>query len=130
MPFPMPPVVSSDSQQQINAWLHVFNAGILNFTLIATAAVLQARSRGLDRLPLWQIITDFVDEAGRNVSANGGQYVEAVPSVLDATSPRQRPHRRFKCQLTQTQKARGPLNSCQTNRRVELNRTSGIGQRE
>ncbi|XP_016928239.2 uncharacterized protein dany [Drosophila suzukii] len=90
MPFPMPPVVSSDTQQQINAWLHVFNAGILNFTLIATAAVLQARSRGLDRLPLWQIITDFVEEAGRNVSANGGQYVEAVPSVLDATSPRQR----------------------------------------
>ncbi|XP_016947595.1 uncharacterized protein LOC108022901 [Drosophila biarmipes] len=91
MPFPVPPAPSADSQQQISGWLHIFNAGILNFTLIATAAVLQARSRGLaDRLPLWQIITDFVDEAGRNVAANGGQYVEPVPSALDETGPRQR----------------------------------------
>uniref|UniRef100_A0A6P4E9T5 Uncharacterized protein LOC108040360 n=1 Tax=Drosophila rhopaloa TaxID=1041015 RepID=A0A6P4E9T5_DRORH len=80
MPFPVPPIVSTDSQQQINAWLHIFNAGLLNFTLIATAAVHQARARGLaDRLSLWQIITDFVDDAGRNVAVNGGQYVEPVP---------------------------------------------------
>ncbi|XP_016992566.2 tigger transposable element-derived protein 5 [Drosophila takahashii] len=88
MPFPMPPAVSIDSQQQISAWLHIFNAGLMNFTLIATAAVHQARSRGLaDRLPLWQIITDFVEEAGRNVAANGGQYVEATTQAI---SPRQR----------------------------------------
>ncbi|XP_017123724.1 uncharacterized protein LOC108143703 [Drosophila elegans] len=79
MPFPVPPITSTDSQQQMNAWLHIFNAGLLNFTLIATAAVHQARSRGLaDRLPLWQIITDFVDDAGRNVAANGGRYIEPL----------------------------------------------------
>ncbi|XP_017077809.1 uncharacterized protein LOC108112468 [Drosophila eugracilis] len=93
MPFPVPSMVSTESQQQIIAWLNIFNAGILNFTLIATAAVLQARSRGLaDRIPLWQIITDFVDEAGRNVAANGGQYVEqpAQQSNRVRTSPRPR----------------------------------------
>jgi len=42
----------------------------------------QARSRGLsDRLPLWQIITDFVDEAERNVNANGGWYLEGQPAT-------------------------------------------------
>ncbi|EDW91164.1 uncharacterized protein LOC6530537 [Drosophila yakuba] len=90
MPLPVPPIVSPDSEQQMNAWLHIFNAGLLNFTLIATAAVLQARSRGLaDRLPLWQIIADFVDEAGRNVNANGGRYLEGHPAT-GHTSPTQR----------------------------------------
>ncbi|EDW56708.1 GM15675 [Drosophila sechellia] len=77
----------------MSAWLHIFNAGILNFTLIASAAVLQARSRGLsDRLPLWEIITDFVDEAERNVNANGGRYLEGQPATGHASS-RQRPVR-------------------------------------
>ncbi|KAH8316261.1 hypothetical protein KR067_003354 [Drosophila pandora] len=90
LPFPVPPPSdgSGDSPLQINAWLHIFNAGILNFTLITTAALLQARARGVaDRLPLWQIITDFVEEAGRNVAANGGQYVEtAAPSPVATTA--------------------------------------------
>ncbi|XP_017044955.2 uncharacterized protein LOC108090679 [Drosophila ficusphila] len=99
VPFPVPPTISTDSQQQIIAWLHIFNAGLLNFTLIATAAVLQARSRGLaDRLPLWQIITDYVDEAGRTAAGIGGQYLKAAPSTLVSsktqlmgpTSPRHR----------------------------------------
>ncbi|EDV55536.1 uncharacterized protein LOC6548377 [Drosophila erecta] len=90
MPLPVPPIVSPDSELHMNAWLHIFNAGLLNFTLIATAAVLQARSRGLaDRLPLSQIIADFVDEAGRNVNANGGRYLEGQPAT-GHTSPRQR----------------------------------------
>lgn len=64
---------AADSQLQLNGWLHIFNAGILNFTLIATAAFLRARMRGTtDRQSLWQIICDYVDEAGRNVNANGG----------------------------------------------------------
>ncbi|KAL7737854.1 hypothetical protein ACLKA6_006232 [Drosophila palustris] len=67
---------AADSQLQLNGWLHIFNAGILNFTLIATAAYLRARMRGTtDRQSLWQIICEYVDEAGRNVAANGGQYV-------------------------------------------------------
>eukprot|EP00099_Drosophila_melanogaster_P026013 NP_726137.2 distal antenna-young, isoform C [Drosophila melanogaster] len=93
VPLPVPPMVSPDSEQQMSAWLHIFNAGILNFTLIASAAVLQARSRGLaDRLPLWQIITDFVDEAERNVNANGGWYLEGQPAT-GHMSARQRPVR-------------------------------------
>ncbi|KAH8401866.1 hypothetical protein KR009_008340 [Drosophila setifemur] len=96
MAFPVPSFDLADSQLQVIGWLHIFNAGILNFTLIATAALLQARSRGLaDRLPLWQIIADFVDEAGRNVVANGGSYVVASPPssnhrVERPTSPRHR----------------------------------------
>ncbi|KAH8233373.1 hypothetical protein KR026_007290 [Drosophila bipectinata] len=104
VPFPVPPHSddSSDSQLRINAWLHIFNAGVLNFTMITTAALLQARARGVaDRLPLWQIITDFVEEAGRNVAANGGRYVlEASPSPtastsVAATSPRHRQSNSF-----------------------------------
>ncbi|XP_023167374.1 uncharacterized protein LOC111597076 [Drosophila hydei] len=69
---------AANSQLQLNGWLHIFNAGILNFTLIATAAYLRARVRGTtDRQSLWQIICEYVDEAGRNVAANGGQYVAA-----------------------------------------------------
>ncbi|XP_060655213.1 uncharacterized protein LOC132790628 isoform X1 [Drosophila nasuta] len=77
MPVPMQLFQqAADSQLQLNGWLHIFNAGILNFTLIATAASLRARVRGTsERLSLWQIICDYVDEAGRNVVANGGQYV-------------------------------------------------------
>ncbi|KAH8394657.1 hypothetical protein KR222_001168, partial [Zaprionus bogoriensis] len=67
---------AADSQLQLTGWLHIFNAGILNFTLIATAAYLRARGRGTtDRQSLWQIICEYVDEAGRNVANNGGQYV-------------------------------------------------------
>lgn len=67
---------AADSQLQLTGWLHVFNAGILNFTLIATAAFLRARVQGLlDRQSLWQIICEYVDDAGRNVAANGGHYV-------------------------------------------------------
>lgn len=67
---------AADSQLQLTGWLHIFNAGILNFTLIATAAFLRARVRGLtDRQSLWQIICEYVDDAGRNVAANGGHYV-------------------------------------------------------
>lgn len=67
---------AADSQLQLNGWLHIFNAGILNFTLIASAAYSRARMRGTtDHQSLWQIICEYVDEAGRNVAANGGQYV-------------------------------------------------------
>ncbi|XP_034477599.1 protein distal antenna-related [Drosophila innubila] len=73
---------AADSQLQLNGWLHIFNAGILNFTLIATAAFLRARMRGTtDRQSLWQIICEYVDEAGRNVAANGGQYVVPATAI-------------------------------------------------
>lgn len=73
---------AADSQMQLTGWLHIFNAGILNFTLIATAAFLRARVRGnSDRQSLWQIICEYVDEAGRNVAANGGQYVPGSNST-------------------------------------------------
>lgn len=73
---------AADSQMQLTGWLHIFNAGILNFTLIATAAFLRARVRGnSDRQSLWQIICEYVDEAGRNVAANGGQYVPSSSST-------------------------------------------------
>lgn len=76
---------AADSQMQLTGWLHIFNAGILNFTLIATAAFLQARVRGnSDRQSLWQIICEYVDEAGRNVAANGGQYVPGSNSTTQA----------------------------------------------
>lgn len=76
---------AADSQMQLTGWLHIFNAGILNFTLIATAAFLQARVRGnSDRQSLWQIICEYVDEAGRNVAANGGQYVPGSNSTAQA----------------------------------------------
>lgn len=76
---------AADSQLQLTGWLHIFNAGILNFTLIATAAFLRARVRGnSDRQSLWQIICEYVDDAGRNVAANGGQYVPGTNSSATA----------------------------------------------
>ncbi|EDW01279.1 uncharacterized protein LOC6559319 [Drosophila grimshawi] len=79
---------AANSQLQLTDWLHIFNAGILNFTLVATAAYLRACSRGTtDRQSLWQIICEYVDEAGRNVAANGGavafnrQFVRTVGIV-------------------------------------------------
>lgn len=78
---------AANSQLQLNGWLHIFNAGILNFTLIATAAYLRARMRGTtDHQSLWQIICEYVDEAGRNVAANGGQYVAAAGAALPAAA--------------------------------------------
>ncbi|EDW61080.2 uncharacterized protein dany [Drosophila virilis] len=75
---------AASSQLQLNGWLHIFNAGILNFTLIATAAYLRARVRGTtDRQSLWQIICEYVDEAGRNVAANGGQYVAPAGTTIN-----------------------------------------------
>ncbi|KAH8354885.1 hypothetical protein KR093_000327, partial [Drosophila rubida] len=93
-PMPMPMQLfqqAADSQLQLNGWLHIFNAGILNFTLIATAASLRARVRGTsERMSLWQIICDYVDEAGRNVLANGGQYVApGLPPSLPLPLPSQ-----------------------------------------
>lgn len=76
---------AADSQLQLTGWLHIFNAGILNFTLIATAAFLRARVRGnSDRQSLWQIICEYVDDAGRNVAANGGQYVPGTNTTTTA----------------------------------------------
>lgn len=78
---------AADSQLQLTGWLHIFNAGILNFTLIATAAFLRARVRGLtDRQSLWQIICEYVDDAGRNVAANGGQYVLGTTTTATTTA--------------------------------------------
>ncbi|KAH8308786.1 hypothetical protein KR059_001537 [Drosophila kikkawai] len=84
LPFPLPSFDSTDGDSQVLGWLEVFNAGIMNFTLIATAALLQARARGKsDSQPLWQIIRDYADEAARNVAANGGHYIEsAAPPVI------------------------------------------------
>ncbi|KAH8290913.1 hypothetical protein KR054_007037 [Drosophila jambulina] len=105
LPFPVPSFDSTDAELQVLGWLEIFNAGIMNFTLIATAALLQARARGLaDSQPLWQIIRDYADEAARNVAANGGHYVKtaaqpvirSVPQVtrlMTTTSPRHRPLR-------------------------------------
>ncbi|KAH8238695.1 hypothetical protein KR038_001843 [Drosophila bunnanda] len=102
VPFPVPSFDSTDAELQVLGWLEIFNAGIMNFTMIATAALLQARSRGLaDSQPLWQIIRDYADEAARNVAANQGQYVmNAAPPVIRSmpqvtrlmttSSPRQR----------------------------------------
>ncbi|XP_017836445.1 protein distal antenna-related [Drosophila busckii] len=84
VPLPLPMQLfqqAADSDLQLNGWLHIFNAGILNFTLIATAAYLRACVRGnTDQQSLWQIICEYVDEAGRNVAANGGRYVAAALS--------------------------------------------------
>lgn len=101
MPFPVPSFDSTNVELPVLGWLQIFNAGILNFTLITTAALLQARSRGLsDSLPLWQIIRDYADEAARNVAANGGHYVKtsappikSTTQVARMTSPRHRPLR-------------------------------------
>ncbi|KAH8252787.1 hypothetical protein KR032_001887 [Drosophila birchii] len=106
LPCPVPSFHSSDSELHVLGWLEIFNAGIMNFTLIATAALLQARNRGLaDSQPLWKIIRDYADEAARNVAANGGHYVmkadppaiRSMPQVTrlltTTTSPRHRPMR-------------------------------------
>ncbi|XP_020800281.1 uncharacterized protein LOC110177758 isoform X2 [Drosophila serrata] len=102
LPIPVPLFDSTDAELQVRGWLEIFNAGIMNFTLIATAALLQARTRGVaDSQPLWQIIRDYADEAARNVAANRGQYVmsaappaiRSVPQVtrlMSSTSPRHR----------------------------------------
>ncbi|EDW74932.2 uncharacterized protein Dwil_GK15635 [Drosophila willistoni] len=86
LPLMTMPMISSEqttleSSLNQNGWLHIFNAGILSFTCIATAAYMQANSRGMsEHLSMWQIINDYVDEAGRIVANNNGQYVEPMPS--------------------------------------------------
>ncbi|XP_068146796.1 protein distal antenna-related [Drosophila tropicalis] len=86
LPTSTMPMISSEqttleSSLNQNGWLHIFNAGILSFTCIATAAYMQANSRGMsEHLSMWQIINDYVDEAGRIVANNNGQYVEPMPS--------------------------------------------------
>ncbi|XP_034651999.1 uncharacterized protein LOC117890969 [Drosophila subobscura] len=77
--MPLQSVYETDDSQMIY-WLHIFNAGILNFTCIATAAFQQARALGYDnRLTLWQIINKYVEEAALNVSTNGGVFVNPLP---------------------------------------------------
>ncbi|SPP75390.1 uncharacterized protein LOC117583904 [Drosophila guanche] len=81
LPFPMPlQSLNETDDSQMISWLHIFNAGILNFTCIATAAVEQARALGYaNRLTLWQIINKYVEEAALNVSKNGGVFVNPLP---------------------------------------------------
>ncbi|EDW35896.1 GL17502 [Drosophila persimilis] len=71
----------TDDSQMIY-WLHIFNAGVLNFTWIVTAAVQHARTHGYaERLTLWQIINIYVEEAARNVAANAGIFVNPLPKT-------------------------------------------------
>ncbi|XP_022230733.2 uncharacterized protein LOC111079755 [Drosophila obscura] len=87
LPFPMPQSVLSGINESVDGsqliyWLHIFNAGILNFTWIVTAALQHARDRGYaHRLSLWQIINKYVDEAARNVYTNAGVFAHPLPKT-------------------------------------------------